>query len=294
MTLALVLVALGIATPHVVRRVNGRAPTSAVIAASLAALLIVWIGVLGIVVGAAGLAHGLVEFCELALRDPPTGGDARSLLLVAAAVVTMAGRAVRVWWRTLRTTHRARHRLVAATTRVEHDVSFTRLGSVACSVGLLRPRIFVDSAMFPALSAPQRAAVLAHERGHVRGRHGLIDLAARCMAAGLAPLPGARLAHTETRRHLEALADDRAAATTNRRTVAEAIVMAATMPPQPALGAAGWSTWRVDRILEPLPRHRPLVAAAALLMLIALAVLTQTVGHLFAGVHLLPFAFPAL
>lgn len=294
MTVALTLVVLGMLAPYVLRRVDGRLPTSTVIAAHLAALLLVWIGIVDIVVGAAGLAHRLVEFCELALQDPPTGGNARSLLLVTVVVATTAGRAVHVWWRTARATHRTRRRLLCAATRTEHDVIFTRLGSVACTVGLLRPRTFVDNTVFPALTKPQRMAVLAHERGHVRGRHGLIDLVARCMAAGLAPWPGARLAHAETRRHLEALADDRAAAKTSRRTVAAAIVTAATMPPQPALGAAGWSSWRVDRMLDPRPRHRPMVGAAAILILLAILVLTQTVGHLLAGVHLLPLAFPAL
>lgn len=294
MTVALTLVVLGMLTPYVLLRVNGRLPTSTVIAAHLAALLIVWIGIVDVVVGAAGLTHRLVEFCELALRDPPTGGDARSLLLVTVAVATTGGRAVRVWWRTVRATRRARRRLLCAATRTEHDVIFTRLGSVACTVGLLRPRIFVDATLFPALTKPQRAAILAHERGHVRGRHGMIDLAARCMAAGLAPWPGAQLAHAETRRYLEAVADDRAAAKTNRRTVAAAIVTAATMPPLPALGAAGWSSWRVDRLLDPPPRHRPLVGAAAILILLAIVVFAQTVGHLLAGVHLLPLAFPAL
>lgn len=294
MTVALALVTVGMLTPYLIRRLNGRGPTSVVIGAHLAALLIIWIGILDIVVGAVGLSHRLAEFCNLALLDPPASGGIRPVLAMTI-VAAMVGRGVHRGWRTARTTLRTRRRLLTVSTRTENGVIFAPLGSVACTVGLLRPLIFVDDTMFPALTPRQRDAVLAHERVHVRGFHGLIDLAARCMAAGLAPWPGARLAQREVRRHLEAVADDRAAAHTSRRTVATAIVMSATLPPRPALGAAGWSAWRVDRMLDPVPqRHHPLVGVAMLLILITALALAQTVSHAFAGIHLVPTAFPAV
>ena len=295
MTVALALVALGMVTPYLLHHVNGRGPTSIVIAAHLAALMIVWLGILDIAVGAAGLSHRFVEFCTLALDDPSAGGDPRTVVVMTVVVTAMAGRAARVWWRAAHSTRRTRRRLHARATHAEHDVTFTRLGSVACTIGLLRPRVFVDSTLFPALRPSQRAAVLAHEHGHVRGYHGLIDLFARCLAAGLTPWPGARLAQREVRRHLEALADDRAAVHTSRRTVASAIVTAATMPPQPALGAAGWSSWHVDRMLDPVPRqHHPRVATAVILIMLSAMALVQTIGHAVAGIHLVPLAFPAV
>lgn len=295
MTIALGLVALGMLTPYLLQRLNGRGPSPIVIAAHLAALVIVWIGIVDMALGAAGLSHRLVEFCNLALHDPPAGGHFRRVLVMTVVVAAMIGRAARLWWRTAHTTHRIRRQLLTTATHSEHGVTFASLGSVACTVGLLRPRVFVDSAMFPALKSSQRDAVLAHERGHVRGYHGVIDLTARCLAAGLAPWPGARLSQREVRRHLEAAADDRAARFTSRRIVATAIVTAATMPPTPALGAAGWSSWRVDRMLDPLPRqHHTLAAVAVTLILLAAMALVQTIGHLLAGVHLVPMAFPAM
>lgn len=294
MTVALALVSLGMVTPYLLRRMNGRGPTSISIAAHIAALLIVWIGIIDIAVGAAGLSHGLVEFCNLALHDRHADDDMRAGLAMMVVVAAMVGRAGHLWWHTANTTNATRRRLLTIATRTEDDVTFAPLGSVACTVGLLRPRVFVDAMMFPALTPPQREAVLAHERGHVRGHHGVIDLAARCLAAGLAPWPGAHLAHREVRRHLEALADDRAAAHTSRRTVATAIVTAATMPPVPALGAAGWSSWRVDRMLDPLPRHPALVASAVALIMLSAIALAQSIGHALAGIHLVPMAFPAV
>lgn len=295
MTVALGLVALGMVTPFLLQRMNGHGPTPIVIAAHLAALVVVWIGILDIAVGAAGLSHRLVEFCNLALHDPPVDGDIRRVLMMTVVVAVMIGRAANLWWRTAHATRRTRRHLLTTATHSAHDVTFASLGSVACTVGLLRPRVFVDSTMFPALTSSQRYAVLAHERGHVRGYHGVIDLTARCLAAGLAPWPGARLSQREVRRHLEAIADDRAARCTSRRTVATAIVTAATMPPTPALGAAGWSSWRVDRMLGPLPRqHHALAAAAIILILLSVTALVQTIGHLLAGVHLVPMTFPAL
>lgn len=294
MTIALVLVTIGMLTPYVLYRLNGRGPTSVVVSAHLSALAIVWIGVLDVAVGAVGLSHRLAEFCNLALLDSPPSGGLRPAL--ATIVVTgMAGRGVHRAWHIARTTRRTRRKLLTMSTRTVDGVALTPLGSVACTVGLLQPRIFVDDTMFPALPLPERDAVLAHERVHVRWRHGLIDLAARCMAAGLAPWPGARLAQREVRRHLEAAADDQAAAHTGRRIVATAIVMAATMPPRPALGAAGWSAWRVDRMLDPAPRrHHPLVGVAMLLILLAALALAQTVSHALAGIHLVPTTFPAV
>ena len=67
------------------------------------------------------------------------------------------------------------------------------------------------------------------------------------------------------------------------------------MPPEPALGAAGWSAWRVDRMLDPLPRRlHPLAATAVALILLSAMALVQTIGHAVAGIHLVPLAFPAV
>ncbi|MFD8482155.1 M56 family metallopeptidase, partial [Kitasatospora sp. NPDC059673] len=71
------------------------------------------------------------------------------------------------------------------------------------------PRIVATTGMLAALSAPERAALLAHERAHLAGRHHLLLAAAEYAAAchpALRPLRGA-LGY-----HLERWADECAAA----------------------------------------------------------------------------------
>lgn len=167
MTVALA-VALGLVTPYLLRRMDNRAPTVVVIAAHLAALMIVWLGILDIAVGATGLSHRLVEFCTLALHDPPAGGNLRVIVVMTVVIAAMVGRAAHLWWRTAQTTRRARRRLLTMATGRIRDVTFAPMGSVACTVGLLRPRVFVDNTMFPALRPSQRAA--ARPRARTRSR----------------------------------------------------------------------------------------------------------------------------
>ena len=218
MIVPIVLVTLGMATSYLLRWLNARGPTALVVVAHLAGLLMIWTGLIDLVVGAAGLAHGLVEFCELALTDPPAGGDGRGLVVMVGVLALLIGRAVIASVQTVADTRSARARLLRNAAPVVDGVTYAPVGSVACTVGVLRPRIFVDRNLFPRLTEAEQRAVLAHERGHLRG-HGLVDLVARSLAAGLAPWPGAALAHREIRLHLEAMADDRAARTTSRRVV---------------------------------------------------------------------------
>jgi hypothetical protein len=120
----------------------------------------------------------------------------------------------------------------------------------------------------------------------------VIDLAARGLAAGIAPWPGARVAHGEIRRHLEAAADDWAARRTSHRDVATAIVAAALSPPPAVvLGAAGWTAWRVDRLLSPPPRLLRHALTALILVALAAVVILQMSGHMVIGVHMLPAPF---
>jgi Zn-dependent protease with chaperone function len=96
--------------------------------------------------------------------------------------------------------------------------------------------------------------VLAHEQAHRRGGHGLVNLLARFLTAGLAPLPAAGLVAECLRRHLEALADDAAARRHGRETVGVALGrIALAAYPAAGLGASGASLWRVRRLIAPTP-----------------------------------------
>jgi Zn-dependent protease with chaperone function len=113
------------------------------------------------------------------------------------------------------------------------------------------------------LDDAQLAAVLAHERAHLDGRH---DLAVNVAAAIERAFPGVplfRAAHREIAHLIELLADDAAARRHDRATVAAALVtVAAARVPSAALGAGGPSALRrVRRLLAP---HHPLSRPARL------------------------------
>jgi len=150
-------------------------------------------------------------------------------------------------------------------------------------------RIVITAGMLRALSDPERRVLLAHERAHARGLHYLFTTAAR-LAAAANPL--LRPVAAATGYTLERWADERAAAVTgDRRLAARAIARAAlaatAAPPQSprnprraaqaasVLGAvstparmrrAGPVPRRVAALLRPPPDLRPLLLAAAVLL----------------------------
>ncbi|MFF0392689.1 M56 family metallopeptidase [Kitasatospora sp. NPDC004615] len=137
------------------------------------------------------------------------------------------------------------------------------------------PRIVATTGMLAALSAPERAALLAHERAHLAGRHHLLLAAAEYAAAchpALRPLRGS-LGY-----HLERWADECAAAEVGdraliARAIGRAALAAARAPaaPRPRLApaaAGGPVPRRVRALLTPgPPRHRRASRALAALAL---------------------------
>lgn len=290
---ALALMVTGMLAPYHLRRLDGRGPAGLFVAAYLAAPTLVWIGLAAVTIDAADAAHRLAAFWDLVPIASGTRAPIRAYAMTVL-LLAMLARSVITCWRTSLCAAAAHRALHAAAHHREDDVLFAPTGTVACTAGILRPRVIVDPGRFGRLTAPQRGAVLAHERAHARGRHGLIDLLMRGLTCGLRPLPGVALAHGELRRHLEALADERAARTVGRRVVASAIVDAAAPPPVHGLGAGGWAAWRVDRLLAPPVRPGIGLVPLVAIVLVALGALLQTVAHLGTGAHLLPVAFPVL
>ena len=78
------------------------------------------------------------------------------------------------------------------------------------TVGLLRPRVYVSSALLAQLSDGDRAAMLAHEAAHIRRRDGLVGLLLTVFYA-LLPLPAGRLLYADWRRAAERACDTEAA-----------------------------------------------------------------------------------
>ncbi|MFJ6719604.1 M56 family metallopeptidase [Streptomyces sp. NPDC091259] len=138
-------------------------------------------------------------------------------------------------------------------------------------------RVVVTSGMLRALDGPEREALLAHERAHLTGRHhwflAAADLAARCH-------PALRAVRDAIALTVERVADEAAAAATgDRRLIARAIGRAAlaghgasgaVRPAFAARAVGGPVPQRVRALLHP-PTARPLAAAAAACLLVALA-----------------------
>ncbi|WP_028280044.1 M56 family metallopeptidase [Arthrobacter sp. H5] len=163
-----------------------------------------------------------------------------------------------------------------------------------------RNEIVFTSAALGALDKDQQAAVLAHEMAHLRGRHHLILAAANAIHRAFPRVPAFRIARTELMRLVEMDADDRAAHSSSRLTVATAVVRLAEANPAPsaALGAGGASALaRVRRLASPtvplgvLRTALAVTAAAAMLVLPLTVAAAPAVSSAYA--QTCPTGFPA-
>jgi len=150
-------------------------------------------------------------------------------------------------------------------------------------------RIVLTSAALDALSPDELAAVLAHERAHLSGRHHLALAAAAGLDRAFGFVPLFRVAREQTAVLVEMLADDRASRSAQPLTVASALLRLAApgqggAAPVAALGAAETATG--DRIRRLLADRPPVGACGSALAGLA------SVGLL--GVPVLVLLTPAL
>jgi Zn-dependent protease with chaperone function len=158
--------------------------------------------------------------------------------------------------------------LVAAAQRtgVDQVVCLDSAAAAAFCAGLLRPRVYVTSAMVASLADQELDAVLVHEAEHAHRRDPLRRLAGRAAADVLFWLP---LVGWWSRRRLEdaELAADRAAIRRVGRIPLARALRATATPVAPAAGAGfdGAGPARVTQLLgDPPPRRRPPLAACLL------------------------------
>ncbi len=153
----------------------------------------------------------------------------------------------------------------------------------------LRSRIVISAGTLDLLDPPELAAVLAHERAHLRARHDLVLLP---FGALVRAFPRSRLvhkAHVTVALLVEMLADDHALRHRPARELATALlrvgVSGAGHTPSGALaavtGADGDVATRVARLLAPnprlpLPAQALICAAAALLVAVPVSLLLFT------------------
>ena len=141
-------------------------------------------------------------------------------------------------------------------------------------------RIVLSSAALAVLDPDELAAVLAHERAHLAGRHHLLLATSAGLARAFGFLPLFALAREQTAVLVEMLADDRASHAGEPLTVASALLALAgpserlgvALVPAAALGATETATGtRVRRLLaSPAPLSPAARAGAALASLLVL------------------------
>ena len=138
---------------------------------------------------------------------------------------------------------------------------------LAYTVGLSRRMVVVSSSMLSDLTLDERAAILAHERAHVRGRHTVLLTIARIVGRAFSSLPPVRTATRYLVLGLESAADDAAAKEIGDPVaVARALLRLAERsakgPPASALGASESDVVtrvrRLTRAEVSMGRRRPL------------------------------------
>jgi Zn-dependent protease with chaperone function len=205
------------------------------------------------------------------------------------AVALLAGLgAAALTWRFGRNVQRAR-RQTAAHASVARIAGRTLSGSDDAAVVLDAPQpvayclpgrpatIVVTSGALDLLDPAQLAAVLAHERAHLAGRHHLLIALTRGLAFIFPAVPLFARGADSVSRLAEMCADDAAARRSGRGPLITALLTMATGVALPvlALGASACSvTLRVQRLMEaPGPGRRAWysLALAAVMLLLAVA-----------------------
>ncbi|WP_100501216.1 M56 family metallopeptidase [Geodermatophilus chilensis] len=261
---------------------SGRSPRLALtawLAASAGLLVSVVLAGLTLLVPATAVSEGLAAILDACAAT--IAGVYRSpgqLAAVITGVALSAGTLLRLGWVAALSglhTRRERHRMRAAIlagTRPEPSLGAAILDSdrpaAFCLPGRRRS-VVVTTAALAALSGEELAAVLAHERAHLRGRHHMAVGATRILDRAFPGVPLFSRGRAEIERLIELLADDAAARRVDRVEVASALVTLAGMrAPAAALPAAqGAGAVRVTRLLRPAdpvgPLSRMAGAAAA-------------------------------
>ena len=253
---------------------------------------------LGAVPGEHGVAGGALSGAVRAIRSAALGFGQPALIAVARLAVLAASAALfalLVWVLVAASAAvlvaRRRHRIllsllahgdpkVPGALVVDHPVA-----AAYCVPGL-RSRIVISAGTLDLLDSAELAAVLAHERAHLRARHDLVLLPFSALGHAF---PRARLAcqaHATVALLVEMLADDRALRHRPARELATALLRVGTsgagLAPSGALAATATAdaevAARVARLLAPqarlpLPVQALVCCTAALLVAIPVTLL---------------------
>lgn len=228
---------------------------------------------------------GLLDTCVMLLRaqySTPGGAVVSTVGLLASLVVL--GRVAKCSvgsWRTARAGRVRQLTQLSLIARPDDEPDVVVLDHASCAAYCIpgrAGRIVITTAAQDALDPEQLSAVVAHERAHLRGRHHLAIQCAVSLRAAFPFVPAFRHAEDQVARLTEMAADDAAAHTVDRLTLATALVrLAEGSTPAGALGAGGSTALvRVRRLVDPAAPLNPLRRLATLVG-VALLVMTPLV-----------------
>ena len=235
----------------------------------------------------------LLHACAVVVWDNAThpGVPLTSALgIVAALVLTHLLRTATASSTRVRRVRREQHEALALVG--EADARYTRVHSDQVFAYCLPGhggRIVISTAAESELDDMQLAAVLAHERAHLRGRHHVLVQVTHVLARAI-PLPPLRLLHLQARTLVEMAADDRACRATSREALIGALLQLNGRVTGPGLTAKGAGAGaRALRLVEPARAQsaclRFAVSSGALTLLLtpwligALPVVLALTGH---------------
>jgi hypothetical protein len=202
-------------------------------------------GLLALVVfGSPGPGHAVIEWFQRCVSHTHTG--AATAIVFSALSVAVSVRAVRqavARLREIRAVRRRHHDMLDLVTTARTGLDDVCVLDHPLPIAYCLPvgdrPIVVSSGALASLDEPQLAAVLAHERAHLRGRHHLILTLVDAFGGVLPWSATFRQARTTLPALLEHAADDAAAGRFGRATVAQALRRLAIMPsPAGSLSAA--------------------------------------------------------
>ncbi|GAA1448592.1 M56 family metallopeptidase [Mycobacterium cookii] len=215
------------------------------------------------------LATDRLWLAPVAVGDVVVAALAGLVTVVVAARLLLSGHRTGTALRRMRRAHRARVDLVARTdggvSVLEHD-----LPVAYCVPGMTGSRIVVSRPTLTRLAPEELAAVLEHERSHLRARHDLVLEAFAVLHRAFPRWVASGSARREVEVLVEVLADRGVRRTGDRRALVSALLELADSPaPAGALGSAGSLAARVEVLRDTRP-HR---AQALLVLALAAAIL---------------------
>ncbi|NPD06487.1 M56 family metallopeptidase [Nocardioides sp. zg-1308] len=230
----------------------------------------------------AALGAGLSLATDRLWEPPVAAVDVVVAALAGAVTVVVTARVLLSAHRTgtalrrARRVHRERVDLLARTdggvSVLEHD-----LPVAYCVPGMSGSRIVVSRSTLTSLSADELAAVLEHERSHLRSRHDLVLEAFAVLHRAFPRWVASAAARHEVEVLVEVLADRAAVRTGGRRALASALLtLAGSTAPAGSLGSAGSLAARVEVLRDTRP-HRVQSLGVMLLAAAILAVPTLLV-----------------